>query len=727
MTAAFIGLALCPLLVLGAVISWQIYSDQKQQALQYQYERARHVSTQVESFIRGLERDLLLTNGLQSILERDTKEQNAILGGLLSFEKFFEELTLVNKYGQEIASVHYAQIITPAMLGSRARADEFLVPKDTGKTYFGPVRFHEQYSEPFMVISIPLVDLIDGQVQGVFIAAVRLKKIWDLLAGMRIGAGESVYLLDAEKRVVAHQDPSVVLRKTFFKLPTERVAITNGLQGQQVVMAIAEQSYGEQTLYVVAEKTTAEAFGLAHQTLRITTLVAVISLVAAVSIIIFTVGNIVQPIQELASVAREIMGGNLNRQAKISSKDEVGALAEAFNSMTRQLRHTLEGLEKEISDRKITQKKLVHAHALLKNLIDSIPDLIFYKNKENVYLGCNRAFAQFSGRTEQEIIGRTDSEFFARDVAKIFHAYEHHLRDVAEPDHMEDWLAYPDGRRVLFDTLKTPYYNPDGTVLGIIGVSRDITELKKAHEELEQRVFERTAELVSANERLKQEIDERMRTEQALKKEKEKAQQYLDVAGVMMVALNAAGEIILINQEGCDILQVKEEEVLGKNWFDTFLPPENAEEVKSVFTKLMAGKTELVEFHENPVLTATGAERLIAFHNSMLIDEHNNIVGVLSSGEDITERKKAEQDLRKYAQTQEVLLREVNHRVKNNLSAVIGMLYKELDCAEEKGMTGYLNVLNDLVGRIAGLSTVHSMLSASGWGGPCLSANSAVR
>ncbi len=93
LTAAFIGLALCPLLALGAVISWQIYSDQKQQALHYQYERSLYVSTQVESFIRGLERDLLLANGLQGILERDTKQQNAILGGLLSFEKFFDGRT----------------------------------------------------------------------------------------------------------------------------------------------------------------------------------------------------------------------------------------------------------------------------------------------------------------------------------------------------------------------------------------------------------------------------------------------------------------------------------------------------------------------------------------------------------------------------------------------------------------------------------------------------------
>jgi len=90
-------------------------------------------------------------------------------------------------------------------------------------------------------------------------------------------------------------------------------------------------------------------------------------------------------------------------------------------------------------------------------------------------------------------------------------------------------------------------------------------------------------------------------------------------------------------------------------------------------------------------------------------------VGVRGIVLDISERKLAEKALKKYADTQAVLLREVNHRVKNNLSAIIGMLLKEQDHAEAAGTTAYLDVLGDLIGRVEGLSTVHSMLSSSGW------------
>lgn len=82
---------------------------------------------------------------------------------------------------------------------------------------------------------------------------------------------------------------------------------------------------------------------------------------------------------------------------------------------------------------------------------------------------------------------------------------------------------------------------------------------------------------------------------------------------------------------------------------------------------------------------------------------------------DITEGKKAEEKLRDYAESQLVLVREVNHRVMNNLSAIISMLHKEEDRAQAEGMSSYLPVLSDLVGRVEGLSAVHSLLSESGW------------
>ncbi|MFX1561905.1 MAG: PAS domain S-box protein [Promethearchaeota archaeon] len=137
-----------------------------------------------------------------------------------------------------------------------------------------------------------------------------------------------------------------------------------------------------------------------------------------------------------------------------------------------------------------------------------------------------------------------------------------------------------------------------------------------------------------------------LRADEELEKERDKAQIYLNMAGVMFVVLDASGRIILINQKGCEILGYNEAELLGKNWFDTCLPERFRKEVKSVFNQLIASEIEPVEYYENPVVTKNGLERLISWHNIVLRDEKGEIIGTLSSGEDVTEQKLAEEALR---------------------------------------------------------------------------------
>ncbi len=138
---------------------------------------------------------------------------------------------------------------------------------------------------------------------------------------------------------------------------------------------------------------------------------------------------------------------------------------------------------------------------------------------------------------------------------------------------------------------------------------------------------------------------ERREVEQIRWREKDKAQEYLDVAGVILLAINAEQKVTLINRKGCEILGYEEEEITGKNWFDQFVPEWDRERVRAAFVRLMPGGHKAAEYFENPVLTKSGEERIIAWHNTLLTDETGNITGTLSSGEDITERKKTEEAL----------------------------------------------------------------------------------
>ncbi len=139
-----------------------------------------------------------------------------------------------------------------------------------------------------------------------------------------------------------------------------------------------------------------------------------------------------------------------------------------------------------------------------------------------------------------------------------------------------------------------------------------------------------------------EDVTDRRQAKEALRKERDRAQMYLDVAEVMLLVLDADGRVVLINRKGCSVLGYAEHEIIGRNWFDAFLPERLREKTKLVHQQIVAGDIAPVEYHENPVLTKSGEERLIAWHNSLLRNENGDLAMSLSSGEDITERRQAE-------------------------------------------------------------------------------------
>jgi PAS domain S-box-containing protein len=136
-------------------------------------------------------------------------------------------------------------------------------------------------------------------------------------------------------------------------------------------------------------------------------------------------------------------------------------------------------------------------------------------------------------------------------------------------------------------------------------------------------------------------------SEVLLREEKNKIQNYLDIVGVILLVIDANQKVSLINKKGCEILGYHENEMIGKNWFDMVIPERNRDEVKTEFRKLVDGEIDAIEYFENPILARSGEERIIGWHYVVLRDEKGNTTSTLSSGEDVTGRKRMEEELRK--------------------------------------------------------------------------------
>ncbi|MFO7560109.1 MAG: PAS domain S-box protein [Desulfobacterales bacterium] len=268
---------------------------------------------------------------------------------------------------------------------------------------------------------------------------------------------------------------------------------------------------------------------------------------------------------------------------------------------------------KEETKKKRAEEELRKSEEKYRLLVENQTDLVVKVDLEGKFLFVSPSYCNMFGKKEGELIGKRfmplvheeDLESTTRAMeALLVPPYTAYVEQRALTKDGWQWLAWAD----------TAVLDENKKVVAIQGVGRNIVERKQAEEEL--------------------------------RLERDRAQQYLDVAGVILVGLDKNQKVILINRKGCEVLGYSEDEIVGKNWFDHFLPEPNISEVKEVYDKTISG-TEPVEFYENSILTKDGDIKIVEWHNVIIRDTSGNIISLLSSGEDITDRKRAEEEKRK--------------------------------------------------------------------------------
>lgn len=368
----FVLLAAVPLILTGFLLTQQALRTQRTQALLVEGEVARRIASEVEAEIGARITELNNLIEIRGIQGMAQEEQFNVLSSLLSFSANYEDIALVGREGIDVLHLSRSQLNVNLL--DRSATAEFTEPQQTGRVYFSPVRFNQETNEPVIVLSLPLYDIQSGAFAGVLLANYRFRAVWDLMQQADLPAQSIAYLIDNNNRVVAHQNPSVVLRGTTVEIPAENGFVI-GLNGDEVAMARASIQLGAQTFSVVAEQKTAAALALANTSATISILATGLATILASALAFFAAQRLTSPVQQLVAAAETIAAGTYTQRVAVSRQDELGTLARVFNNMAATLQESISNLEQRVQER---TRDLFLATDVSRNIsnIRNLPDLL---------------------------------------------------------------------------------------------------------------------------------------------------------------------------------------------------------------------------------------------------------------------------------------------------------------------------------------------------------------
>jgi len=350
--ALLVAVVVLALVANGAFEIWFSYQEHKASLISIQREQAEGAASKIEQFITEIDSQVGWTTQLPwSDSTLDQRRFDALR--LLRQVPAITELAQIDASGHEQLRVSR---LTMDVVGSGI--DYSAKPEFTQavahKVYYGPVYFRRE-SEPYMTLSLAGT----RRDTGVSIAQVNLKLIWDVVSKIKVGERGRAYVIDADGRLIAHPDISLVLRNTdMSKLAQVRSARAAGsvdvqeaddIGGHKVLTAYARvRPLG---WFVFVETPIEEAYAPLYRSIERTGYVLFGALALAFIAGMFLAGRMVVPIQALRAGAARIGSGDLSQRISIKTGDEVEALANQFNDMASRLQESYADLEQKVEDR----------------------------------------------------------------------------------------------------------------------------------------------------------------------------------------------------------------------------------------------------------------------------------------------------------------------------------------------------------------------------------------
>ncbi|MBN2120716.1 MAG: PAS domain S-box protein, partial [Candidatus Omnitrophica bacterium] len=496
LTTAFLVLSAVVLLITSSLDLYNNFRHQHEIVSDRQKLIVEEAADLVANFIQEKFVILETTVKLGHVLDEHVDNNKLVLEKLLGVERSFRQAVLLDAEGQVVEKVSRLSNIFLDSFIQRLDSDIISDLNEKGR-YISEAYIDEITSEPMLIIAVA-VNNIFGEPQGLLIADLNLKFMWDLVGMMDVGKEGVVYVVSIEGKLLAFKDISRVLKgeklthvseiaEFMYERPEDhddKAEISRGIDGTYVLGTHAHLF--EPNWAVFVELPLLEAYKTVIDAFKIHIAILIFAFILAIIVGISLARRITKPIVDLASAALRIGEGDWNTQINIGTRDEIGDLARSFNQMTQNLKTTttsMENLNKEIIERKKAEENLRKAEEKYRTQFEKAIDAIFIADAETgIIIDCNPAAAELVGRKRSELIGQGQ---------RILHPPEKIKKKVTET--FEQHMASPD------ETLETQVITKDGKIKDVAikaslieiggikvmqGIFRDITQRKKAEMDL---------------------------------------------------------------------------------------------------------------------------------------------------------------------------------------------------------------------------------------------------
>ena len=362
LTIAFVLVSVLPLLLVGSFQTFRNFQARREAIANQQRLIANDAANSVASFVEAEFSTLRALAQTSDVSPDMAEEQREILDNLLSLQPAFREALLLDATGQTLAKASKHSVVTSADLTDLSESELFKqVSQD--QRYISSVHIDETTNEPLVTLAVPVKNVF-GELEGVLVAQVNLKFMWDLVGSLTIGDEGLAYVVDRQGNLLAFRDTSRVLSgenlgyldevAKFIKgqaISDEMAGAlsSSGIDGTNVLAASAP--LGTPDWAVVVELPVTEAYASIFQDLLISATVILISIIVAGAAGIYLARRLAAPLLDLSQTASRIAGGELELTASARGTAEVNQLAAAFNSMTTQLRVFIQSLERRVQER----------------------------------------------------------------------------------------------------------------------------------------------------------------------------------------------------------------------------------------------------------------------------------------------------------------------------------------------------------------------------------------